>query len=235
MANRLIKRYEALALDNSVEPKIIGSDMKEADTTAITQQRREDIAVSLGVPLSLLYSNAANYATAQQDAANFYTHTVIPEIAAIASSINRQLLTPLGLTLTPQPSRIEALQYALLEQAKAVNEAVGATENTVMQVRDGKDAIEGTARQLDDLFKVINNTDAGIQETIRSIEKSDANIQNIAINIERINAVIQQSSGASEQLSSSTEEIASTLEEMSAGAEELNAAADRLFSEVKKI
>lgn len=116
-----------------------------------------------------------------------------------------------------------------------VTEAVGATENTVFQVKDGKEAIEGTAKQLDALFKVINNTDAGIQETIRAIENSDLNIQNIAMNIEQINDVIQQSSDASEELSSSTEEIASTLEEMGAGSEELNAAAERLFIEVRKI
>ncbi|WP_371806215.1 methyl-accepting chemotaxis protein [Candidatus Lokiarchaeum ossiferum] len=116
-----------------------------------------------------------------------------------------------------------------------VSLAVSATDETVLQVKNGKNALEGTSTKLDALFEIINKTDLGIQDAIQSIKASDENINEIASNVQNINAVIEQSSGTAQELSSSTEEMASTLEEMSAAAEELNAAAERLFIEVDKI
>ncbi|MCK5345991.1 MAG: hypothetical protein KAR20_21420, partial [Candidatus Heimdallarchaeota archaeon] len=116
-----------------------------------------------------------------------------------------------------------------------VVEAVGATDETVNQVRDGKDAIEKTSLQLDDIFNVINKTDEGIQKNLTLINAVDSNINLMATNVEKINAIIEDTSSTAEELSSSTEEVASTLEELTAAAEELNSSAESLYAEVKKI
>ncbi|GIV82774.1 MAG: hypothetical protein KatS3mg051_2128 [Anaerolineae bacterium] len=84
---------------DAVQPVVIGDGLESLSNNNLTTERREDIATAMGVPHSLVLSNAANYATAQQDELNFYKQTIIPECLLIARQVNRQLLAPLGYRL----------------------------------------------------------------------------------------------------------------------------------------
>lgn len=84
---------------------------------ALTDKKREDIATAFGVPQSLLFSNAATYATARQDDLHFYDKTVIPEARRIERALNRQLFGPLGWRLRFKPEMLEV--YQALEAEKA--------------------------------------------------------------------------------------------------------------------
>lgn len=88
----------------------------------LTTQQREDVATALGVPHSLLFSNAANYATASQDDLNFYDKAISPLVKLIEQQLNEQLFRPAGLRLVFQRSRLEV--YQQLEAQKADKYAV---------------------------------------------------------------------------------------------------------------
>lgn len=83
----------------------------------MTDKKREDISTAFGVPQSLLSSNAANFATAQQDDLHFYDKTVLPESKRIEKVLNKQLFEPLGWHMEFKPERLEA--YQRLEAEKA--------------------------------------------------------------------------------------------------------------------
>jgi HK97 family phage portal protein len=94
----------------AVKPVVVGEGVKELENVTIGEDKREDIAVALGVPMSILFSNAANYATSQQDEINFLNKTIIPDCDFIASILNEQLFTPLGLHFEFMPDTLDAMQ-----------------------------------------------------------------------------------------------------------------------------
>lgn len=109
----------ARVIGGDVKPTTIGSDLTDLAAREIAEEHQHAIATGLGVPHSLIASNAANYATAQQDAVNFVTGVVASDAALIADAVNRQLLSRYDLTLRYEPERVEALQVA--EQQKATS------------------------------------------------------------------------------------------------------------------
>jgi HK97 family phage portal protein len=91
--------------------------LNEMALDALTTQQREDVSTALGVPHSLLFSNAANFATASQDDLNFYGKAIDPLVKLIEHQLNEQLFRPAGFRLSFQRSRLEV--YQQLEAQKA--------------------------------------------------------------------------------------------------------------------
>lgn len=102
--------WESAAVRAGVTPVTIGEGIGELSNTALTQEQREAISTALGVPHSLVMSNAANYATSQQDEVNFYNQTIIPESRIVARAINDQLMAELGLRLQFRPQEMAVFQ-----------------------------------------------------------------------------------------------------------------------------
>lgn len=111
------KAWESVAIRASVKPVVLGSPPKELAMPELTQQKREDIATALGIPYSIVFSNAANFATAEQDDLNFYTKTLLPEGEFIEQTANEQIFAPLGLDFRFQPLKLEIFQQ--MEAKKA--------------------------------------------------------------------------------------------------------------------
>ncbi len=104
------KAWEAAVTPVGVEPKVVGDGIAELGNSELTQDKREDIATALGIPHSLVFSDSANYATAQQDELNFLRYTIIPASRLIADAINKQLLSRFGLMLQFRPQELDAMQ-----------------------------------------------------------------------------------------------------------------------------
>lgn len=100
-----------------VTPVTVGEGIQELSSTTLTAEKREDIATAIGVPHSLVLSNAATYATANADRLNLYDLTVIPQANQVARQINRQLLEPLGYRLQFRPEEMSL--YQADEQARS--------------------------------------------------------------------------------------------------------------------
>lgn len=111
---------------DAVTPTIIGEGLEGLQNKELTQERREDIATALGVPHSLLFSNAANFATAQQDDLHFYSKTIVPECNFIAGVLNEQVFAPLGLRLDFRPETLDAFQEDERERAGALSQLTSA-------------------------------------------------------------------------------------------------------------
>jgi hypothetical protein len=93
------------------------------------------VATALGVPQTLLFSNAANYATAMADRLNLYDETIIPQCDLIEEVLNDQLLKPLGLRLEFQPKRLEVYQESEVQKADALTKLTGKPILSVNEAR----------------------------------------------------------------------------------------------------
>lgn len=109
-----------------VKPVVVGEGVKELENQELTTAKREDIATAIGVPQSLLFSNATNFATAQQDDLHFYSKTIIPLAELIESTLNEQLLMPLGYRIKFLPDTLDAFQEDETERAQALASLVSA-------------------------------------------------------------------------------------------------------------
>jgi len=104
---------------DSVKPTVIGDGLDGLINAQLTQSKREDIATALGVPQTLLFSNAANYATAVQDTLNLYNMTVIPLVEFMAECLNEQLFERQGLRIEFRPETIDAFHEDEAQRAGA--------------------------------------------------------------------------------------------------------------------
>ena len=122
-------------------PVVVGEGLAGLSESELTDEKREDIATALGVPHSLLFSNATNFATAEQDELNFYKQTIIPDATAIARAMNRQYFEPAGYRLHFQPDQMDIFQEdeedrsgAFWNYAQALKAADPKVSSVVMQI-----------------------------------------------------------------------------------------------------
>ena len=111
---------------DAVKPVVIGEGMKELENVTIGEEKREDIAIALGIPMSILFANAANYATSQQDELNFLNQTIIPLCTFIESILNEQLFEPLGLEWHFLPETLDAMQADEASRSMALQQLTSA-------------------------------------------------------------------------------------------------------------
>jgi HK97 family phage portal protein len=113
------KAFAAEVVSAAVTPVIVGEGLSELTNTELTATEREEIATALGVPHSLVMSNAANYATAEADRLTFYDMTIVPEANSIARQVNKQLFAPAGLRFEWHPQEMQLYQADENERAAA--------------------------------------------------------------------------------------------------------------------
>lgn len=113
-------------LNSKITPVIIGEGFKDMSNVAVVREARETVAAALGVPLSLLLPESANYATAERSTLDFYETKVVPRSRMAASCINRDLLGRLGYELRFRPDLLEVYQASELRKAEGLQRLVGA-------------------------------------------------------------------------------------------------------------
>jgi len=92
---------------DAVTPVVVGEGLESLEKSDLTRSKREDIATALGIPHTLLMSDAANYATAEADRLSLYDMTIKPECSAIAEVLNEQVFAPLGFRFQFQPEGLD--------------------------------------------------------------------------------------------------------------------------------
>lgn len=119
--NGIRSAWTAHVISNQINPVILGEGLDAiSKDNGLTKERKEDIAISFGIPFSKLFSNASNFATAKQDDLAFYNETIIPEIHKIESSFNEQLFEDLGYTLKFNPQALSIYQEDEVNRADAL-------------------------------------------------------------------------------------------------------------------
>ena len=113
-----------------VSPVVIGEGLKELSNADLTDEKRQDIATALGVPMSVIFSDGAGGlgggGVVAQDDKHFYEKTIIPQCQIIAAVLNAQILQPLGLRLTFTPEALDAFQEDENQRAAAFSAYVSA-------------------------------------------------------------------------------------------------------------
>ena len=110
----------------AVKAEQIGDGLEVLQKNTLVTVEREDIATALGIPQSILFSNAANYATAQTDMRSFLENTIIPECWLIQDTFNEQLFAEMGYRLEFRPESLDAFKEDELAASQAYSTYVGA-------------------------------------------------------------------------------------------------------------
>lgn len=111
--------WQTNVVSAEVTPVVVGEGLESLTNETLTTEKREDVATTLGIPHSILFSNSANYATATQDERNFYTMTILPDARIIQKQLNAQLFKPLGLQLRFMPNEMDVFQEDEAQRAQS--------------------------------------------------------------------------------------------------------------------
>lgn len=117
---------------DAVTATVIGEGLESLHDKNLSDNQTRAIAVALGIPYSLLFSDAANYATAQQDAKNLYDTTIVPDCWLIQEALNEQVFDPIGLRLEFEPETLEIYQIDEGNRATSLSALVNAGVDLLM-------------------------------------------------------------------------------------------------------
>jgi len=102
----IAKIYNAETMDI----KAFGDGVAELKDNGVYRQALENIAIGAGLPLSLLLSNSANYATASTEERQWYKNTITPFSRWLAYGYNEQVFHPMGLHLKYNMATMDSQQ-----------------------------------------------------------------------------------------------------------------------------
>jgi len=78
------------------------------------------IAMTMGVPRTMLEASAANYATADSDRQSFWRETVVPRLGLYEQVLNNQLLGPIGYEIRFDPEKLDVMQADEADRADSL-------------------------------------------------------------------------------------------------------------------
>lgn len=120
---------------DTVSATVIGEGIQELSNVELTTEKRQDISTALGIPQSILFSDAANFAVAKEDNLHFYDKTIVPECNFIEGILNEQIFDPMGMRWEFRPETLDIMQEDEKERAMALGYLVNATMPLDMALR----------------------------------------------------------------------------------------------------
>ena len=78
------------------------------------------IAMTLGVPRTMLEASAANYATADSDRQSFWRETIVPRLGLYEQIMNNQRLGPIGYEIRFNPEMLDVMQADEADRADSL-------------------------------------------------------------------------------------------------------------------
>lgn len=105
----------------TITPPIDSLMLPELQERVTTQ-----IAMTLGVPRTMLEASAANYATADSDRQSFWRETIIPRLSLYSQVLNEQLFGPLRYEMYFNPEAMDVMQVDESHRAGSLNQLVSA-------------------------------------------------------------------------------------------------------------
>lgn len=104
---------------SAVKPTVVGDGLEALKDLSINKELRYEIHMALGTRHLL---EDENYATAQARERQYYTQVIVPDARVIQTSINDQILHPLGVHLEFEPQRLEIFQTDEAERASSLSQ-----------------------------------------------------------------------------------------------------------------
>jgi len=110
----------------SITPVTLTPPLKDLSFPELNEIAKDNISMAFGIKQTLLDSEAANYATAQEDRLSFYEDTIKPRARLFADALNEQLLARDGLRLEFKFSEMDLFQEDENARADLLNKFVSA-------------------------------------------------------------------------------------------------------------
>ena len=105
----------------SITPVTLTPPLKDLSFPEISAMAKDNIAMAFGIKQTLLDSEAANYATAQEDRLAFYEDTIKPRARLFEDALNEQLLARDGLRLEFRFNEMDIFQEDENDRAELLN------------------------------------------------------------------------------------------------------------------
>ena len=110
----------------SITPTTLTPPLKDLQMPELSDGAKQNLSVAFGVPKTLMDSEAANYATAQEDRKSFYDETVKPRAKMYESVLNTQLLEREGMRIEFMFNELDLFQEDEGERAELFERLVRA-------------------------------------------------------------------------------------------------------------
>ncbi len=94
--------------------------LKEMVLPQLRTEAQHGICIAMGVPVSVLFSNASRNSTSEQDDLHFYTKTAVPQARDIEETANDEIFGPLGLRLRFRPDKLEVFEQQELSKLQGL-------------------------------------------------------------------------------------------------------------------
>ena len=162
--------WRTLFLRADIDIHTITPDLKTMELPELSQHIVLDIGAALGIPRSVLESDAANYATSQTDMRSFWEMTVRPRLPMFEAAINEQLFGDstdnYQIQFTPENLEVfqedEAARSASLLQL--VNAGIPLAESMAMLGYNPLENIPEAPDRVEVTTDEGHTPDAGVQE-----------------------------------------------------------------------
>jgi hypothetical protein len=120
------KIFQGVDATGGLEAQEIGEGVDNLKDPRLIRSKLEDVALAMGIPLSILLSNSANYATAQVEYKSWYDSSLAPWCDFMAEEMNDKLFKPLGLRFEFRPEMTDPGQEDEVARAGAYSTYVTA-------------------------------------------------------------------------------------------------------------
>ncbi|MDD4906002.1 MAG: phage portal protein, partial [Methylobacter tundripaludum] len=120
------KIFQGVDAAGGLEAQTIGEGVDNLKDETLTKSKIEDVAMAMGIPLSLLLANSANYATAQVEYKSWYDNGLQPWCDFMADEMTEKLFAPLGYRFVFRPEMTDAGQEEEVQRAGAYSTYVTA-------------------------------------------------------------------------------------------------------------
>lgn len=126
VAKGIKSAWDVMILSSSVNATVIGEGVADLGNMQLTEQKQKSIATGIGVPHSIIMSDAANRATSETDVRNLYEFTLLPEARILQRLLNDQIFDDLGLYFEFLPETLSVFQTDENERSAAFKSYVDA-------------------------------------------------------------------------------------------------------------
>lgn len=106
---------------DAIDVKQVGEGIENIKDQALMNSKVSDIAMAIGMPLSLLLANSANYSTAMTEYSGWYRDSITPWANFIQDCLNEQIFTALGMRFEFRPEISDPGQEDEVQRAGAFN------------------------------------------------------------------------------------------------------------------
>jgi len=126
--------FRHLALSSEIKTVTLGDKLSDVIQPELLQRAAELMLTAFQVPMSLIFSNASNYATALRDYQTFILLTILTRAREVTAMLQPHFAA-YNQTLRCNEARIDAVQNAELEKAEAIQRLTGQPVLTLNEAR----------------------------------------------------------------------------------------------------